>query len=311
MAVSPGLATMTTPLSDLIAPLCASATESGAELILADISPPEQPLVRFHGQLEGPFCVRSRTLRTVLPVASAPHPGSTGERRQHFSAQVADPCYWTPELPFTYELTLTCELAGGATHIYRGVLGLRRFQPRGASFFLSGARVVLRGVAEPSGNVDWDAAAAAQAAVIVPASAIDRLGEASRRGVMVLVDFRGATGSPQPMLRRLAWEPAAVAALFASPAETVSRADWPLTAAALDPDGPTELPVAPWVRMAALELPAGARPPASIASYSKPVIVIRRGAPYADFIEARAACDRLQAELAPEFNLAGYFVSRP
>jgi hypothetical protein len=30
---------------------------------------------------------------------------------------------------------------------------------------------------------------------------------------------------------------------------------------------------------------------------------------YADFDEARAACDRLQAELAPEFDLAGYFVA--
>jgi hypothetical protein len=57
----------------------------------------------------------------------------------------------------------------------------------------------------------------------------------------------------------------------------------------------------------AVELAAEERPPSWMASLGKPVIAIRRGGAYANLHEARAACDRLQAELAPEFDLAGYF----
>jgi hypothetical protein len=38
------------------------------------------------------------------------------------------------------------------------------------------------------------------------------------------------------------------------------------------------------------------------------VIAIREGGTYADLQTARLACDHLQAALAPEFDLAGYFV---
>ena len=69
-----------------------------------------------------------------------------------------------------------------------------------------------------------------------------------------------------------------------------------------------EADVAAAADVIAVELAEGDRPPAWIAKVSKPVIAIRRGRVYADFFEARAACDRLQAELAPDFNLAGYFV---
>ena len=58
-----------------------------------------------------------------------------------------------------------------------------------------------------------------------------------------------------------------------------------------------------------LELQPGERPHAALAHCTLPVIAIRRGESYADFTTARAACDRLQAQLSPEFNLAGYFIA--
>ena len=54
----------------------------------------------------------------------------------------------------------------------------------------------------------------------------------------------------------------------------------------------------------------GERPPAWMAACGRPIVAIRRGAAYADFEKARADCDRLQAALAPEFDLAGYFVAK-
>ena len=57
-----------------------------------------------------------------------------------------------------------------------------------------------------------------------------------------------------------------------------------------------------------VELQSDQRPPTSLATLNKPMIAIRRGVAFNNLHEARAACDRLQAELAPEFDLAGYVV---
>ena len=51
-----------------------------------------------------------------------------------------------------------------------------------------------------------------------------------------------------------------------------------------------------WARILAVELHEGERPPAWLAASGKPVIAIRRGVSYADFHEARAACDRLHLD---------------
>jgi hypothetical protein len=57
----------------------------------------------------------------------------------------------------------------------------------------------------------------------------------------------------------------------------------------------------------AIELQSGERPPTWAATCDKPVIVIRNDLE-AEIRTARMSCDKLQAELAPEFDLAGYFV---
>ncbi|MBA3483569.1 MAG: hypothetical protein H0T51_17315 [Pirellulales bacterium] len=74
-----------------------------------------------------------------------------------------------------------------------------------------------------------------------------------------------------------------------------------------DPAVSVQIPPA-WCNLIAVDLESDARPPAWLANCGKPVVAIRSGQAYSDFYQARAACDRLQAELAPEFNLAGYFV---
>ena len=73
-------------------------------------------------------------------------------------------------------------------------------------------------------------------------------------------------------------------------------------------DGGDASSVAGGVGAIVAKLDDGERPPRWMATCGRPVVAIRRGAAYAGFEEARIACDRLQAELAPEFDLAGYFV---
>ncbi len=297
---------MTSPLRHLLHPYCADATDGAAELVLVDISPSHRRLVAFRGKLEGPFCVRARTLRTVYPIESthAPHEILSAV------ALVTDPCYWTPELPFIYELTFTCEFADGSTEEIQDSLGLRRWQTRGASFFMNGKRVVLRGAVRDSEDVDWQASVRAETALVVPASPAAPLSEASRLGVPAIVDFRGALTDPYMQMREFAWEPSVVAAIFAESDESLARVGWPpvAVAAAADVQAAERLQASDRVLVA--ELNGVDKPPAWSAFSDRPVIAIRRGVSYADFHEARAACDRLQADLAPAFDLAGYFVAR-
>ena len=58
----------------------------------------------------------------------------------------------------------------------------------------------------------------------------------------------------------------------------------------------------------AVELQSGELPSAAFAACARPVLVVRRGADGADVAAARVAADALQAELAPGFDFAGYFV---
>jgi hypothetical protein len=57
----------------------------------------------------------------------------------------------------------------------------------------------------------------------------------------------------------------------------------------------------------AVELNPGDRPPAWLATCDKPVMAIRKNIA-SEIPTGRTGCDRLQAELAPKFDLAGYFV---
>ena len=59
----------------------------------------------------------------------------------------------------------------------------------------------------------------------------------------------------------------------------------------------------------AVECPVGVRPRAWVQKTTRPVIAIRTGENYAEISLARAACDRLQAEFAPDLDLAGYLVA--
>lgn len=136
--------------------------------------------------------------------------------------------------------------------------------------------------------------------------------EAGRIGGALVVDLRGQISNWTTALRRFAWFPAVMLVLVdddaPSPLDGVGSS---LVAAnVIDAEsGPDRLARQPWVSVLAVELEPDQRPPAWVAVCGKPVIAIRRGVSYADFHEARAACDRLQADLAPEFNLAGYFVA--
>ena len=84
-------------------------------------------------ELYGPRCEYGRTL------ASTFRNRATSDGSVEFL--VTEPCYWSPTMPFLYELRRTGELSDGEIHS----LGLGQLIAHGRNLRLGGERIVVRG----------------------------------------------------------------------------------------------------------------------------------------------------------------------
>jgi hypothetical protein len=277
------------------------ATESSVRVTLAASGDVD---LRGEWELYGPRCEYGRTLASTFR-------GRATEAGD-LEFLVTEPCYWSPTMPFLYELRRTGALADGATHL----LGLRQLIAHGRNLRLGGERIVLRG----AWSQTLDTAAASRAhdsecAVALSATDEFQFSAASQLGAFVLLDATRFEGDLGTLLERVSWQPGVAAVTLSrerleSARELPGRAAGVLLAQQFDSlDWGDENSLTSGVAVVVAMLNASERPPAWMAACGRPVVAIRRGAAYADFEHARIGCDRLQAELAPEFDLAGYFVS--
>jgi hypothetical protein len=234
------------------------------------------------GTIRGPFSDFAKTLTADFKLK--PTESNRAE------ALITEPCYWTPQLPMRYELHVDGEPSVP--------FGLKRFYCSGRNLTLESKRIVLRGkMCDSPSKADLQLARQHEAALIVTDPTYEVCEIASRLGVPLLVRITSVTA-----VERLAWFPAVYMVLATvgqqfNPSPQVSVAEVVKVG-----DEPTF-----GGQAVIIELELGERPPAWAATCDIPVIVIRKD-PEADIKTARAGCDRLQAELAPEFDLAGYFV---
>lgn len=254
-------------------------------------------------ELYGPRCEYGRTL------ASTFHGRTIRGGRVEFL--VTEPCYWSPAMPFLYELRRTDAQADGQTHW----LGLRQLIAHGRNLRLGGERIVLRGAACDSLDAESVGRAhAVECAIALRASKESELSEASRLGTFVLLDATRFNGELATLLRKLSWQPAVAGLTLSRERLEVARklpdaAFGILLAQPFDSRDWSDMSsMASGAGMIVAEFDDGERPPAWMTACGRPVVAIRRGGAYVDLKQARAGCDRLQAELAPEFDLAGYFV---
>ena len=282
------------------------ATDSSA-LVTLDW-PDAASAVTLGSELHGPVCAFARTLPSVVP-ARVSHDGRGVE------FLVTEPCYWTPQLPFLYDLRLRTQDAEGTIRELDRSVGLRRLIAHGRNLRLNGERIVLRGTCceqlEPSRLAE---ARAAETALLTRYPDDELYHAAANTGVFLVADATSGSAELIRVLRALSWQPAVSLVLLnrdqivEDHTRAVQRMNLLLAQRIRLGETASESPIAAAADVIAVELAEGDRPPAWMAKVAKPVIAIRRGRVYADLYEARAACDRLQAELAPEFNLAGYFV---
>jgi len=289
-----------------IDPVAFSPTEHQLKFALCDLS--QGRLASFQGNLIGPYCQYARTLPatfSIPPCECLPEISNSTQRI------ITDPCYWTPKLPNLYQFEGEMQLADEAIQSWSHTVGFRRWEVEGRSLRLERRRIVLRGVeAATEGAVDLRDAHDTEVALIVKEPSDSFLQQASECGVMVIADLCEVDAELTPRLLSLAWQPS-VALVLLSPTMAFYAPD----ALTIGQRVHVKDQVAPenmaqeWASVLLVELNAGESLPHWLANTDQPVIVIRRGEACCDFQQARSACDRLQAELAPQFDLAGYFVS--
>lgn len=204
-----------------------------------------------------------------------------------------------------YDLELEIELTDGTTTQWRQLLGLQRWKIHDRDFFRNGKRFVMRGAAVAECSPDAVAAAdRAGLVLLLRAPSAEILERASQLGVAVVADLRGCTDELTPALLQCAWQPAVSLVLVGDELQQGFYQPHGVKLGVVN----GAKPQAAEADVLWFELGSGERPPAWAVTCGGPVIASERGAAYAELSEARAACDRLQARLAPDFDLAGYFV---
>ncbi len=97
------------------------------------------------GFVRGPRCLQAETLPLTAKLVDL-GPGPTLLAR----ALVPEPCFWSPDLPAIYDVTVNLLRGEEVIATERREIGLRSFGVKGQNLMLDGKRWVLRGVTASS-----------------------------------------------------------------------------------------------------------------------------------------------------------------
>lgn len=257
------------------------------------------------GQVRGPRCLHAETLPLTSPLVDL-GPGPTLLAQ----ALLPEPCFWTPDLPAIYDVTVNLLRGTEIVASTRREIGLRPLGIRGRHLSYGGKRWVLRGVSTHSTTErlprTWHEALAAY---VTDGSDSDALVESSQWGALSVVHIDASGDAALVRLSELAKFPSvAIAVILGTlPAGFKKSHVAPnlLLAQFLGSDNPFELD--PWADLLIIAADNPDHLPAA-AAVDKPVIAARYLEQPIELLAARAACDNLQRDLAPLGQFAGYVV---
>ncbi len=269
------------------------------------VDPAELATWRLEGRIVGPTCRYSSTLQARIPLA---HRGLTtwGDRLALLAeAAVPDPCSWSTELPFLYRAIGDVVVGPATRAAFEQPFGLRRLSIVRRRIALEGRlwvpRVVRReAVVEPTPLESWRAA---DTALFVddPDEALCRA--ADETGVVLFARAPQPVDDCNAALQRYGTHPSIAVVELPAAAHDPAPANLARnTLVAYGSDSDTDAPRgAP--RIVELE-PAETFVPAAEA----PLFIRRKLTTVGSLAEARAGCDRLQADLAGKCEAAGFIV---
>ena len=258
------------------------------------------------GQVRGPRCLLAETLPVTAKLIDQ-GPGPTLLAR----ALLADPVFWTPDLPAIYDVAMSLLRGGEVVASARREIGLRPLGVRRKFLSLAGRRWVLRGVHSSSTSStlprQWHDAAAGY--VVRLPGADDCFAEASQFGALAVALDMGPADSIVRRLRELARFPAVALAVLDNVPDSVQPRRLASNLLFAQRVNGTSVPdIQAWAHLLWME---NAEPAAVIrlaARTELPIIVSRTLAQPQPLAAARAACDPLQRDLAAIGQFAGYVV---
>lgn len=296
--------------SDQIEVFFGATSELESKIYLRAVGPEIQLL---QGRIRGPFCKYSRT----LPADYRCSPLASGQG--DLQTIVPDPCFWTPDLPFVYEVTVRVASVAGEQQMVQLPLGIRPLAVSAAALSYAGRRYVMRMVdlavvAEsfPEPDLLLTACRETGTVLLLPEADEALFEAASRAGVLLAVRVAGSEPLPLKIaLRRLARWPAVGMAILDEGADLEDKLDASaanlILACRITPTIAVDSPG--WAEVMLVEESQCHDRRLACESISRPVMAIRYLAVATPIAAARALCDDLQRETAPLANLAGYIVS--
>jgi hypothetical protein len=258
------------------------------------------------GFIRGPRCLHAETLPLTAKLVDL-GPGATVLAR----ALVPEPCFWSPDLPAIYDVTVNLLRGSEIIATENREIGLRALGVRDRNLFLEGKRWVLRGVTVSSAIATLPRAwHETSAAYVAEQAGHEQLAEASQFGAIVVVRVDGVDEHIAPALRRLALHPAVALAVIENqlPGNFQHAAIAPnlLLAQRLE-NGATFTPQ-PWAHAIWADADDTRALKTLLRAIDRPIIAVRRLTSPLPLDQARAACDLLQRDLAPIGQFAGYIV---
>ncbi|MCA9184846.1 MAG: hypothetical protein R3E01_27990 [Pirellulaceae bacterium] len=296
---------------------------------------------QLRGTITGPHCHYSRTLPTRWDFLDQGD-GPTILAR----ATVVDPCFWTPTLPFLYDVTLELEQHGQRVWSTSQRIGLTRYGTRGCNLLCDGKRWVLRATFLPflRGPIQHAAPQLSTLPQKTPSAdfefleqAADGLREhllgiaveqptislcewASTHGIPMIADLRhrsSSTGSTiSAIVRQFSRYPCIAATIVHREDVTTVRNSNKYLIVAEELVGPElvddrcENAMLADIAICSVHNASTDGPNLQewAAAIGRPMFAIRSDSQSMDIPSARLACEQLQADLAPWIDLAGYIV---
>lgn len=264
------------------------------------------------GNITGPTCEYSHTLSATIPLAARGATATAAELPPILAeAIVPDPCFWSGELPFLYlanvELRQGDEVLGSRQRSFGirplGVLR-RRLIFEGRPWVPRAAQ--LQELPEaPLAN--WREA---DLTMYVKKPTEDLLSDASRLGVVLIIELWGNAASMPEKVRWLAQWPAACIAVLRSeqPLDRAIRALCPNLLLAAYCGVGDALSVADWADLVICEEASAEDFAVRTRGVAKPVLALRHAGWRDQPADLRRECDRLQRDLAGREEFAGYVV---
>ena len=268
--------------------------------------------VSLSGCVRGPFCAHADTLPSEFSLQRLDR-----EYSDVLRAIVADPCFWTPESPFLYDVTLNLQADGCTEETLHRQIGIRPLGVDGRHFRYAGCRYVMRLVDFSALTEEFcephqllRACRETGTGLLVPAGEQALADQASREGVLLAARVAGDSEESlvQSLSRLTEWPAVAMVVLdemLDLPEGLDQRAPNLMFACQRTcPKTPPE-----WAQVLLVDDALLQQGDLVASTLPQPVLAIKQLAAPTTLGKARQFCDELQRETAHLGDLAGYIVS--